>query len=80
MILMLSLLQGMEGISEVKVFSILLHTHLAGVGVRVRHFRDGEELPWLDSDMTYDFNYQEHRPTYPEVTVKKVGLTILPVA
>ena len=57
---------------EIKVFADLLHTHLAGIGLRLRHFRDGVELPYVDSDMNYDFNYQETRRRNQEVIVKKV--------
>ena len=62
----------MRNESEFQVFSAFLHTHLLGVGLRIRHFRNGTELPYLASDMNYDFNYQEQRFLNPEVTVKKV--------
>ena len=60
--------------SEIHVFSAILHTHLLGTAIRVHHYRDGVEKPYLDSDMAYDFNYQEIRSLNPEVTVKKVGI------
>ncbi|XP_074653657.1 DBH-like monooxygenase protein 1 [Tubulanus polymorphus] len=33
---------------EVKIVSVFGHAHLAGVGIRIRHFRDGLELPFHD--------------------------------
>ena len=62
----------MGNTSEIKVFADILHTHLAGIGLRLRHFRDGIELQYVDSDMNYDFNYQESRHRNPEVILKKV--------
>ena len=53
----------------------MLHTHLLGTAIRVRHFRDGIELKPLDQDNSYDFNFQETRLLPEEVTIKKVGYT-----
>jgi len=46
-----------EGIS---VFNVLLHSHLSGRKLKLRHFRNGVELPWLNYDDHYDFNYQQN--------------------
>lgn len=53
--------KGMEksGLSEIKVFGIFFHSHLAGKAIRLRHFRDGKELQAMARDEHYDFNYQE---------------------
>jgi hypothetical protein len=56
---------------EIHVFAVLLHTHLIGVAVKVRHFRDGNELPLVEQDDNYDFNFQEVRHLPQEVIVKK---------
>ncbi|XP_013388237.1 DBH-like monooxygenase protein 1 homolog [Lingula anatina] len=56
--------------NEIHVFATLLHTHLIGSAVYVRHFRGQVELPWLSHDGHYDFNYQEYRHLPKEVTVK----------
>ena len=61
------------GVDEVYLFLSLLHTHLVGKKVRVRHFRDGIELPIIDKDDTYDFNFQETRSLPAEVTVLPVS-------
>ncbi|XP_074647536.1 uncharacterized protein LOC141903331 [Tubulanus polymorphus] len=61
---------------EIKIFSVLGHAHLAGVGIRTRHFRDGFELPWISDDTSYDFNYQIWRPLREPVIVKP-GDTIM---
>ena len=47
-----------EGIT---VFAGLPHTHLLGVKVKLRHIRNGAELPTAFQDSHYDFNYQTMR-------------------
>lgn len=47
-----------EGIT---VFAGLPHTHLLGVKVKLRHIRNGAELPTPFQDSHYDFNYQTMR-------------------
>ena len=39
----------------------MLHSHLAGRKMRLRHLRDGRELPPILSDESYDFNFQRSR-------------------
>ena len=46
----------------VNVFASMLHTHVTGVSVRTQHFRQGVELPPLDSNEHYDFNFQQVVP------------------
>jgi len=41
------------------VYSGLLHSHLAGVEVKVRQVRNGVELPPILWDRYYDFSYQK---------------------
>ncbi|CAG7828065.1 unnamed protein product [Allacma fusca] len=45
----------------ITAFNILLHSHLSGRKMKLRHFRDGKELPWIATDDHYDFNYQQNR-------------------
>nr|XP_039269063.1 DBH-like monooxygenase protein 1 homolog [Styela clava]XP_039269064.1 DBH-like monooxygenase protein 1 homolog [Styela clava] len=59
-----------SGLSNVTAFSVVLHSHLAGRKLRLRHIRDGVELPYLGNDENYDFNYQEARYFNPGVTIK----------
>lgn len=47
-----------EGIT---VFGSQLHTHLRGVRVLTRHFREGKELPELNRDDFYLHHFQEIR-------------------
>jgi len=49
------------------VFQILLHSHLAGRKIRLRHYRNGIELPWISSDDHYDFNFQQNRLLLEEI-------------
>ena len=57
----------------VHVFGVLLHTHLAGTALVLRHVRDGVELPPVVKDMTYDFNYQTAIMLDEEVTIMPVS-------
>ncbi|XP_054267311.1 MOXD1 homolog 1-like [Macrosteles quadrilineatus] len=47
--------------SEINVVSALLHSHRAGREIKLRHVRNGVELPPIAQDKTYDFNYQQSR-------------------
>ncbi|KAF4099806.1 DBH-like monooxygenase protein 2 homolog [Onychostoma macrolepis] len=44
---------------DLQVFSVMLHTHLAGRKVRVGHFRGSKQIDFLAVDENYDFEYQE---------------------
>uniref|UniRef100_A0A672PKX8 Monooxygenase, DBH-like 1, like n=1 Tax=Sinocyclocheilus grahami TaxID=75366 RepID=A0A672PKX8_SINGR len=44
---------------DLQVFSVMLHTHLAGRKVRVGHSRGGKQIDLLAADENYDFEYQE---------------------
>lgn len=46
----------------VTVFNSLLHGHLSGRKLKLRHFRNGQEIEWMDYDDHYDFNYQQNKP------------------
>ncbi|CAM9565748.1 unnamed protein product [Lampetra fluviatilis] len=46
---------------ELKVFASLLHAHLLGRAVQLRHYRAGKQIDELGRDMGYDFNFQETR-------------------
>lgn len=45
----------------INVFNNLLHAHLAGRKIKLRHFRKEQELEWLDKDDYYDFDYQQNK-------------------
>ncbi|RZC38667.1 MOXD1 -like 1 [Asbolus verrucosus] len=45
----------------IHVVSVMLHSHLAGRKLKLRHIRAGKELPPLAQDDHYDFNYQQSR-------------------
>ncbi|XP_023703480.2 MOXD1 homolog 2 [Cryptotermes secundus] len=53
----------------IKVFAVILHTHLIGHKVRLRHLRRGEELPFVSVDDNYDYNHQVYRRLKKPVTV-----------
>ncbi|XP_037072924.1 DBH-like monooxygenase protein 1 [Pollicipes pollicipes] len=48
-------------IEGVQIHSVLLHAHLAGRTLNLRHVRNGRELPSVAHDWTYDFNFQQSR-------------------
>ncbi|GCC25601.1 DBH-like monooxygenase protein 1 homolog isoform X1 [Chiloscyllium punctatum] len=50
-----------EKASGIHVFAALLHSHLAGRVLRIRHFRNNVEQPLLAHDDEFDFNFQEFR-------------------
>ncbi|XP_015227900.1 PREDICTED: DBH-like monooxygenase protein 2 homolog [Cyprinodon variegatus] len=51
--------QLVNPIPDLQVFSVLLHTHLAGRKVRVGHFRNGKQIDFLGVNENYDFDMQE---------------------
>jgi hypothetical protein len=53
----------------IKVVSVVLHSHLAGKKIRLRHIREGRELPPVAEDNSYDFSYQQSRILSQEVAV-----------
>lgn len=58
--------------SGIHVFAVLLHAHLAGRGIRLRHFRKGEEMKLLAYDDNFDFNFQEFQYLKEERTILPV--------
>ncbi|XP_021952866.1 DBH-like monooxygenase protein 1 [Folsomia candida] len=55
----------------INVFNSLLHSHLSGRKMKARHFRGNVELPWLDYDDHYDFDYQQNKPLMTHVNVQR---------
>lgn len=68
---------GAEKPSGIHVFAVLLHAHLAGRGIRLRHFRHGEEMQSLAYDDDFDFNFQEFQYLKEEQTILPVGMHTL---
>ena len=58
--------------SGITVFGSQLHTHLRGLRVLTRHFRDDIELPELNRDDYYSHHYQEIRYLRRQVKVYPV--------
>lgn len=54
------------------MFAVLLHAHLAGRGIRLRHFRKGKEMKLLAYDDDFDFNFQEFQYLKEEQTILPV--------
>ncbi|XP_067141857.1 DBH-like monooxygenase protein 1 homolog [Centruroides vittatus] len=53
----------------IKIYSFLLHSHVIGKQIIVRHFRNREELLPLARDLNYDFNFQQFKYLFEERTV-----------
>ncbi len=47
--------------SGINILNGVLHAHLAAKKIRLRHIRDGKELPSILEDGHYDFNFQASR-------------------
>ncbi|XP_075604224.1 DBH-like monooxygenase protein 1 isoform X2 [Balearica regulorum gibbericeps] len=60
---------GAERPSGIHVFAVLLHAHLAGRAIRMRHFHNGEEQKLLAYDDEFDFNFQEFQYLKEERTI-----------
>ncbi|XP_068222671.1 MOXD1 homolog 1-like [Palaemon carinicauda] len=55
----------------INVFAGILHSHLLGRNITLRHVRDNKELPVVLRDLNYDFNFQETRNLKNELKVKR---------
>ncbi|KAF2880698.1 hypothetical protein ILUMI_25476, partial [Ignelater luminosus] len=53
----------------INVVSVLLHSHLAGRKLKLRHIRGDRELAPIAQDDHYDFNYQQARSLWQEVKI-----------
>ncbi len=53
----------------IKAFNVLLHSHISGKKLKLRHFRQSEELPWLDFDDHYFFDYQQNKHLSEQVVI-----------
>ena len=60
----------------IKIYGVALHSHLLGVNIKLRHFRNGKELPPIAKDEHFDFNYQYMKILKNPVTVKPVSLQL----
>ena len=60
-----------QGIPDtgIRIISGVLHSHLAGRRMRLRHVRKGQELPVILEDNHYDFNFQASRVPAAETIV-----------
>ncbi|XP_076818497.1 DBH-like monooxygenase protein 1 homolog [Clavelina lepadiformis] len=67
----LDLTLDQAGIDHINLTSVLLHSHLAGRKMKLRHVRNGTELPPIADDQSYDFDFQETRTISPERVVQK---------
>lgn len=53
----------------VNVVSVLLHSHLAGRRISLKHIRDGKELPHIVHENHFDFDYQQSHSLENEVKI-----------
>ncbi|XP_019644474.1 PREDICTED: DBH-like monooxygenase protein 1 [Branchiostoma belcheri] len=60
-----------ESIEKIHVIGVHFHTHLAGRKMKMRHVRNGVELPWIRNDGNFDFNFQQTVSLQKEVEVLK---------
>ncbi|KAI8484838.1 DBH-like monooxygenase protein 1 [Branchiostoma belcheri] len=60
-----------ESIEKIHVIGVHFHTHLAGRKMKMRHVRNGVELPWIRDDENFDFNFQQTVSLQKKVEVIK---------
>ncbi|XP_015172192.1 PREDICTED: MOXD1 homolog 1 [Polistes dominula] len=53
----------------VNVVSVVLHSHLAGRRLSLKHIRNGKELPRIVQDNHFDFDYQQSHTLEKEVKI-----------
>lgn len=53
----------------INVVSVVLHSHLAGRRLSLKHIRQGKELPKIVQDNHFDFDYQQSHTLEKEVKV-----------
>ncbi|XP_041490206.1 DBH-like monooxygenase protein 2 [Microtus oregoni] len=63
-------------VSDIYVYSYLIHTHLAGRSLQAVQYRNGTQLQIICKDYSYDFNLQETRDL-PQPAVIKPGDELL---
>ncbi|XP_021953168.2 DBH-like monooxygenase protein 1 [Folsomia candida] len=56
---------GIAEVDGVTIFNIGFHSHISGRKFKLRHFRGNQELPWIDYDDHYDFDFQTSHPIKP---------------
>jgi hypothetical protein len=64
---------GAEGYT---IFNVQLHAHNSAKKMRIRHFRNGTELPWISSDYNYNNKFQSNRNIQPVKLLPNDHLTI----
>ncbi|XP_011301507.1 MOXD1 homolog 1 [Fopius arisanus] len=53
----------------VNVISVVLHSHLAGRRLSLKHIRNGQELPHIAHENHFDFDYQQSHSLAEEVKI-----------
>lgn len=53
----------------IRIYGVLLHSHNSGVAIKFHHFRGNQELPWIEKDDNYGFDYQQVRVLNKEVKI-----------
>ncbi|KAL6261864.1 hypothetical protein P5V15_006950 [Pogonomyrmex californicus] len=53
----------------INIVSVVLHSHLAGRRLSLKHIRQGKELPRIVQDNHFDFDYQQSHTLEKEVNV-----------
>ena len=60
--------------SDIRVFAVLLHAHNTKTGIRIRHLRDGMELPPIAEEHNGDPNFEEYTTLPKEIIIQGVRL------
>ena len=61
------------GLSDIKVYAVGQHSHLAGRSMRTRHFREGVEITPILTENNYDFDFQQIRKLQKRIQILPVS-------
>ena len=65
------------GLSNITVYAVAQHSHLAGRAMRTRHFRDGVELAPILTENNYDFEFQQTRKLQERIQILPVSSLLI---
>ena len=65
--------QGFRNVtSQINAIGVIFHGNDIAKGMKLRHFRDNVELPWISADKQYDSFYQSARVFAQPVRIEPV--------
>ena len=62
-----------SGLTDIKIYAVIQHSHNAGTSMRTRHFRNGVELTPIITENNYDADFQQTRMLQKRIQILPVG-------